>query len=150
MDAAIPTIAGNELDPTGVVGPEGEHELRYRAKLAGTAAADMLKNLPKAPGRRAAMLYISDGYVRSPVDPALADLPRTARQLGVTIFTLNPRALRRVAQPAPNSGSPPISASDREAMLTSLRALTESTGGFAVLTEKDFADAFQRIARAMR
>jgi hypothetical protein len=35
-------------------------------------------------------------------------------------------------------------------MLNSLRALSEPTGGFAVLEKTDFAEAIQRIDRAMR
>jgi hypothetical protein len=35
-------------------------------------------------------------------------------------------------------------------MLNSLRALSEPTGGFAVLENADFAEAMQRIDRAMR
>jgi hypothetical protein len=35
-------------------------------------------------------------------------------------------------------------------MLKSLRAISEPTGGFAVLDEADFADALQRIGRSVR
>lgn len=38
----------------------------------------------------------------------------------------------------------------RAEMLNSLRALSEPTGGFAVLENADFAEAMQRIDRAMR
>jgi VWFA-related protein len=149
FDAAIHKVAGAELNPAEVSGPEGESELQYRAKVAGTAAADMLKMLPTTMGGRAALLYISDGYSRTPVDPAITGLPRTARQLAVTVFALNPHGLRRVPQSAA-SGARPVSEHDRDVMLKSLREIAEPTGGLAVLEEADFADALQRIGHVMR
>jgi len=38
----------------------------------------------------------------------------------------------------------------RASLLNSLRAISEPTGGFAVLDETDFADALQRIDRSVR
>jgi len=35
-------------------------------------------------------------------------------------------------------------------MIKSLRTIAEPTGGFAVISAADFADALQRIERAMR
>jgi hypothetical protein len=134
--------------PTDAVRPEADAELRYRAKVAGTAAADMLNSLPTATFG-AALLYISDGYSRTPVDAAVAGLPRTAQQLEVSIFALNPHAFRPMPQIA--AENPDVPAQDRDVMLKSLRAIAEPTGGFAVLDEvEDFADALQRIGRAMR
>jgi len=149
LDAAIHKVAGNEFNPADAVGPPADAELRYRAKLAGAAAADMLKSLPKASVGRVALLYISDGYARTPVDAAVADIPRIAQRLAVAVFTLNPHALRQVPQ-STAGGRPLISEHDRDVMLQSLRTLAEPTGGFAVLEEADFVDALQRIARAMR
>jgi hypothetical protein len=50
----------------------------------------------------------------------------------------------------PVQGDPALWASYRAALLNSLRAISEPTGGFAVLDEADFADALQRIGRRVR
>jgi hypothetical protein len=147
LDAGIHSVSGAELSPVEAVGPEGEYELRYRAKIAGLVVTDMIKSLPSQIVGRAALLYISDGYSRSPVDPAVAELPQSAQQLAVTVFTLNPSALRpRSAASAARL----VSEHDRDAMLNSLRAIAQPTGGFAVVADADFADALPRIGRAMR
>jgi hypothetical protein len=126
-----------------------DDELRYRAQLAGTAAAEMFNNLPKE-NRPAALLYISDGYTRFPAAASIAALPRIAQQSAVTVFALNPHALRRTPQQvAP--GAPALDSCRRDdVMLKSLRGIAEPTGGFAVLDAADFADALPRIGRAMR
>ena len=148
LDAAIPKLAGAELYPPDAVSPEAVDELRYRANVAGITAVELLSILPKPPVGRPALLYISDGYARTPTDPVVA-FAQMARQLGVTVFALNPHGLRRVPQVTRN-GSPDISAHDRDVMLKSLRAIAEPSGGFAVLGEADFADALQRIGHIMR
>ena len=54
------------------------------------------------------------------------------------------------APAVPVQGDAPLWAFYRAAMLNSLRAMSEPTGGFAVLDEADFADALTRIGRTMR
>jgi hypothetical protein len=145
LDAAIRKVAGNGLTPGDVLGRDADDELRYRAKLAGTAASELLASLTRDASRRAALLYVSDGYDRLPPDATVVDLPRAAKQFAVTVFALNPRGLRNAASTAAMG----LSGSD-DVMLQSLRAIAEPTGGFAVLNETDFTDALQRIERAMR
>jgi hypothetical protein len=109
----------------------------------------MLNALPRERIGRAAMLYISNGYLRIPADATVAGLPRTAQRSAITIFALSPRGLRR-APHVTRSDGPALSAHYRDdAMLNSLRAIAEPTGGSAI-EEADFADALQRIGRAMR
>jgi hypothetical protein len=151
LDAAIPKMSGAGLNPADVVGPEANDEVQYRAKLAGTAAAEMLNARGSGTIGRAAMLYISNGYSLIPADANVAGLARTAQRSAVTVFALNPRGLPRARQ-VTHSGNPALSvpALSDDAMLKSLRAIAEPTGGFAVIEETDFADALQRIGRAMR
>jgi hypothetical protein len=98
FDAAIPKASGNGLIPSDVVRPEMNDEVGYRAKLAGSAAAELLNSLPRGTIGRTALLYVSNGYPRNPVDASVAGLPRIAEQSAITVFALNPRGLRRVAQ----------------------------------------------------
>jgi hypothetical protein len=149
LDASISKASGNELSNGECLGVDMDDEMRYRVQRAGTAAAEMFNSLPKD-SRPAALLYISDGYPRLPVAASIAGLPRIAQQSTITIFALNPHALRRTPQlVAP--GVPALNSCRRDdVMLKSLRAIAEPTGGFAVLDEADFADALPRIARAMR
>jgi len=162
LDAAVSKMAGNELIPSDCLAVEADDEMRYRAELAGTAAAEMLNSLPKETiGRtllpftryavpRAALLYISDGYPRLPAAASITALPRMAQQSVVRVFALNPRGLPRTPGVTP-SGTPALARCYRDdLMMKSLRGIAEPTGGFAVLEEADFADALQRIGRAMR
>jgi hypothetical protein len=149
LDASISKATGAELSNGDCLRGDMDEEIRSRAQLAGTTAAEMLHNLPKD-NRPAALLYISDGYPLLPTAASIAGVPRIAQQSTVTIFALNPHALRPTPQlVAP--GVPALNSCRRDdVMLKSLRALAEPTGGFAVLDEADFADALQRIGRAMR
>jgi hypothetical protein len=97
FDAVLSKVEGNELARGDCLGIDMDDELRYRAQLAGTAAAEMFNNLPKE-NRPAALLYISDGYTRFPAAASIAALPRIAQQSAVTVFALNPHALRRTPQ----------------------------------------------------
>jgi hypothetical protein len=148
LDATLSKVEGNELARGDCLGVDMDDELRYRAQLAGTAAAEMFSNLPKD-NRPAARLYISDGYTRLPAAASIAGLPRIAQQSAVTVSALNPHALRTPQAVAP--GTPTADSCPRDdGMLKSLRAIAEPTGGFAVLDAPDFADALPRIGRAVR
>ena len=149
LDPAIPKVSYGGFELTDGVGSETNDEVRYRAKFAGTAAVEMLNALPRETIGRAAMLYISNGDFLIPADVTVAGLPRTAQRFAITVFALSPRGLRRGHQ-VTRSGAPALSERYRDdAMLNSLRAIAGPTGGFAI-EEADFADALQRIGRAMR
>lgn len=149
LEAEIPKLQYGEFELIDVVGPEANDEVRYRTEFAGTAAAEMLNALPKGTVGRAAMLYISNGDSLSPADAHVAGLPSTAERSAITVFALSPRGLWRAPQ-VTASGGPGLSARYRDdARLNSLRAIAEPTDGFAI-EEADFADALQRIGRAMR
>jgi len=149
LDAAIPRLSYGDLELSDAVGLEANDEVRYRAEFAGTAAVAMLNSLRTRTIGRAAMLYISNGSSLSPADPHVAGLARLAQRSSVIVFALSPRGLWRGPRAAPSEG-PALSARHRAyTMLNSLRAIAEPTGGFAI-EEADFADALQRIRRAMR
>jgi hypothetical protein len=151
LDAAIGRTYGNGLQLAALLwlppAIETQDEVRYRASLAGSAATDML-NTRRSTSRRRAMLYISNGYHVDPPD-ALAGFASAAQRSNVTVFAMNARGLP--GAPAVSvSGDVARWASYRAAMLNSLRAISEPTGGFAVLDEADFANAFLRITLWMR
>jgi hypothetical protein len=148
LDAAIGRVAGNELPPDAILrlppANEIQDELRLRASLAESAAADMLNAGPS--GRRRAMLYVTNGYHLDPPDVRVTGFAGAALRANVTVFALNARGLR--GAPAWSvQGDAARWAGYRAALLNSLRAISEPTGGFAVLDEADFADAMQRIGR---
>ena len=79
----------------------------------------------------------------------VAEFASAAQRANVTVFAMNARGLPS-APALPVQGDAARWASYRAAMLNSLRAISEPTGGFAVLDEADFADALQRIGRSVR
>ena len=74
IDEAIKKTMGGALKPTDIIqGPEGNEgptEVRYRAHVAFSAAADMLENLSKVHNRRKALIYVSNGYDFNPFEKA--------------------------------------------------------------------------------
>jgi len=152
LDAAIGRVAGNGLQPAEILpspANEIQNELRYRASLAGSAATDLLDAGRSLSSRRQAMLYVTNGYHLDPPDMRVAGFASAAQRANVTVFAMNARGLPS-APALPVQSDAALSASYRAAMLNSLRAISEPTGGFAVLDEADFADALQRIGRSVR
>jgi hypothetical protein len=153
LDAAIGRVAGNELPPAAVVrfwpASELQDEVRYRASLAGSAATEILNAGASMSSRRRAMLYLTNGYHLDPPDVRIGGFASAAQRANITVFAINARSLSR-APPVPVQGDAALWASYRAAMLNSLRAISEPTGGFAVLDEADSADALQRIGRIVR
>ena len=99
--------------------------------------------------RHQAMLYITNGYHLEPPDVQVAGFASAAQRANVTVFAMNARGLP--SSPAlPVQGDAALWDSYRAALLKSLRAISEPTGGFAVLDAADFADALQRIGRSVR
>src|SRR4051812_34109440 len=47
LEAAVSRVAGNELVPSDCLAAETDDDMRSRAELAGTAAAEMVNSLPK-------------------------------------------------------------------------------------------------------
>ena len=95
------------------------------------------------------MLYVTNGYHLDPPDVRVAGFASAAQRANVIVFAMNARGLPS-APALPVQGDAALWASYRAAMLNSLRAISEPTGGFAVLDEADFADALQRIGRSVR
>ena len=72
IDEAMKKVMGGALKPTDIIqGPEGQEgptEVRYRAHVAFSSAADLLDNLSKVHNRRKALIYVSNGYDFNPFE----------------------------------------------------------------------------------
>jgi VWFA-related protein len=72
IDEAIKKVMGGALKPTDIIqGPEGQDgptEVRYRAHVAFSAAAELMDNLAKVHNRRKALIYVSNGYDFNPFE----------------------------------------------------------------------------------
>jgi len=72
IDEALRKVMGGALKPTDIIqGPEGQEgptEVRYRAHVAFSAAADLLDSLSKVHNRRKALIYVSNGYDFNPFE----------------------------------------------------------------------------------
>jgi VWFA-related protein len=72
IDEALKKVMGGALKPTDIIqGPEGQEgptEVRYRAHVAFSSAADLLDNLAKVHNRRKALIYVSNGYDFNPFE----------------------------------------------------------------------------------
>ncbi|MFO7692848.1 MAG: VWA domain-containing protein [Vicinamibacterales bacterium] len=72
IDEALKKVMGGALKPTDIIqGPEGQEgptEVRYRAHVAFSSAADLLDDLAKVHNRRKALIYVSNGYDFNPFE----------------------------------------------------------------------------------
>jgi VWFA-related protein len=72
IDEAIKKTMGGALKPTDIIqgaeGNQGPTEVRHRAHVAFSAAADLLDNLSKVHNRRKALIYVSNGYDFNPFE----------------------------------------------------------------------------------
>jgi len=72
IDEALKKVMGGALKPTDVIqGPEGQDgptEVRYRAHVAFSSAAELLESLSKVHNRRKALIYVSNGYDFNPFE----------------------------------------------------------------------------------
>lgn len=92
IDEAIKKISGSGLRPSEIINgadssQEGPVEVRYRAHVAFTTIAEVLKNLEKVTNRRKAVIYVSNGYDFNPYAAARfglgPDSPFLSRQAGL-------------------------------------------------------------------
>jgi VWFA-related protein len=108
IDEAIKKVMGGALKPTDIIqGPEGQDgptEVRYRAHVAFSAAAELMDNLAKVHNRRKALIYVSNGYDFNPFEKSRtgqaeffenragtgSDAPRPANQDDQTSSTSDP------------------------------------------------------------
>ncbi len=70
VDEAAKKIMGGGLKPSEIIqgaeGQEGPSEVRYRAHVAFSTAADLLTQLEKVTNRRKSLIYVSNGYDFNP------------------------------------------------------------------------------------
>jgi VWFA-related protein len=155
LEAAIRNTSGIGLNTVDVLLNLDDaltgREVRYRASVALAAAREMMT--PPAHGRRKAVIYVSNGYSVG-LDAArfldqLSELPRIASRSRITIFAIEPR---RLADAPTRYPSVDAVALDRHWASTrnSLRALSEPTGGFALVDGPELVKGLERISRAMR
>ena len=139
LDAAIARVAGNALPPAAIVPSSSTTgEAEYRTSLALSTATELLNATRSLRKRRAAMLYVSNGYALDFSDARLAAFVSAAQRFRVQVFAMNALGLPGV------STRPGRDDAARAARLDSLRAISEPTGGIAVLNESDFVDALER------
>jgi hypothetical protein len=151
-------------------------EVYYRAAVSMATAWDAVTGLERVQATGKAVIYISSGYgieslpdaslvvsdplplPKSPLhnQPAAADIQQrfaalvtAARRAGVPVFAIDTRRLRIPADVHPVEASPEW-LRYRANTRASLRALSERTGGVAVMEEQDLEAGLATIARTMR
>lgn len=130
LDAAISRMSGSGLRPHESTAAEAADEVRYRFRISIFEAEGMLAESAAWTAPRRVMLYLSDGYNVPGIRDRLAAFVAAARRANVAVFTLNTQAL---PVEAVSSLSPDEAERYAEATRTSLRLMTEGTGGSALL-----------------
>ena len=178
VGAGLGRVTGASLRPTDISralqeNPKGPSEVWYRAAVSISTAYDTLDNFARQPAPRKAVIYVSSGYGvdplpdRSPtvigtkpgvtsgnnisaaqVREYLSELIAQARRSNVTVFAIDPRRLSGSSIVEPGAASVWWQ-NYWSTTRNSLRALSERTGGFAVLEEQDLADGLKRINASM-
>ena len=154
LEAAIGKTSGMGLKAADILDPDAAvtgREMRYRATVALAAARATMT--PPAHGRRKAVIYVSNGYGlglgAARFHDQLSELTRMASRSRITIFAIEPRRLADELTRYPNVDAVAL---DNYWTTTrnSLRALSEPTGGFALLDGPGLVEGLERISRAMR
>ena len=115
-------------------------------------------------GRRKAVVYFSEGINYDVVDPInnkyatdvqheMNDVIAAATRGNVNVYSVDPRGVTTGMEDAIEIGGLPVDNSISPTMLTdemriehdSLRVVADQTGGFAILNQNDFRNAFSRI-----
>jgi VWFA-related protein len=115
-------------------------------------------------GRRKAVVYFSEGLNYNVTDAVnntyagdlqkdVHDMIASATRANVNVYTVDPRGLVTGMEDGIQLGSFPVDGSIKATDLTeelrleqdSLRVVADETGGFPVLNQNDFRNAFQRI-----
>ena len=153
LEGAIQRTSGAGLTPFEILdagqGPGLSAELLYRAKVALSAANEMMKGAPPVDDRPKALIYISSGYdfELSTLRGQVSALTRDAKALRIRIFAVDPRGLGSPPTPGASVGVYALAA--HLAMTRkSLRFIAEQTGGFA--EHDDLGGALNRIGAAVR
>ncbi len=155
LAAAIGKTSGNGLNAADILlNPDAAlagREVRYRATVALAAARETMT--PPPHGRRTAVIYVSNGYSlglgAARFHDQLSELTRSASRSRITIFAIEPR---RLADELTRYANVDAGALDNYWTTTrnSLRALSEPTGGFALVDGPDLVEGLERISSAMR
>lgn len=144
-----------------------EFERQANARQSLNALKNVAEWFSTVRGRRKAILFLSEGIdydisdFRNPGASLINDATRetlaAAARGNVSIYGIDPRGLTNLADQTIEVGSFPDDASlglgnqsiQRELLLSqsSLRQLSDDTGGFAVVSKNDFSTAFDRIVR---
>ncbi len=76
LDEAIKKISGSGLAPKDILdvpeGSQGPPEVRHRAHVAFSTAAEQMRNLEQVHNRRKAFIYVSNGYDLNPFEKTRA------------------------------------------------------------------------------
>ena len=151
-------------------------EVYYRAVVSMATASDAVRGLERVPAIGKAVIYVSSGYGLEPLPDAslevpgplprptsspqhpptvadmqqrFAELVTSARRAAVTVCAIDTRRLRIPANAHPVEDTPEW-LRYRANTRASLRALSERTGGVAVMEEQDLEAGLATIASAMR
>jgi VWFA-related protein len=154
-----------ENDP--IRDPEG-FQRAHNARSALESIRNVAQWLDGVRGRRKAIVLFSEGIDYDINDPftnpdatTIRDSVReaigTATRANVTLYTVDPRGLTNLGDEMMELGAPPEDPTlglDSRGLMNelrlahdSLRVLAEETGGFAVVNQNDFAQAFDRLVR---
>lgn len=149
LEAAIRKTSSNGLRAADILlYPDASKEVRYRASVALAAARETLT--PAAPGRRKAVIYVSNGYSlglgAARFHDRLSELTRLAIRSRITIFAIEPRHLVDARLTGAEAALDAYWTTARN----SLRALSEPTGGFLLVDGPDLVEDLNRINSAMR
>jgi VWFA-related protein len=168
-EQALRDTSTGRRSPGDAVADPDEAERRFNARQSLNAVRGVADWFATVRGRRKAILFVSEGIdydisdFDNPGGSLIMDAARetiaAAARGNVSIYGIDPRGLTNLADETIELGSL-TGAGDislglgdrsiqRELLLSqsSLRQLSDDTGGFAVVNANDFATAFERIVR---
>jgi hypothetical protein len=137
LDNEAKKLTGSALKPADIQAAPSDMEQRYRAGVAQTRVRELIATAGDLSNRRIALIYISNGYASgTPPDLGGSHIP---------VYALDPRFLEGDLNEL-RAEWPAYWAATR----SSLRALAQSSGGFAQEENQSVAGALELVGQVMR
>lgn len=139
VESEAKKLTGSALKPEDIRAAGSDMEVQYRAGVAQTRVRELIATAGDLTNRQIALIYISNGYA-SGTPPDLGG--------SLAVFAIDPRLFLGV-----EVGQDPIRTEWPDywdATRNSLRALAQSSGGFAQEENQSLAAALELIGQIMR
>jgi hypothetical protein len=142
-------VSGAALAPKDVIGvARMNREVQLREDMAVNAVFGILDAVHEEHGRRRVLVVISNGWPSGSEGQTVQVMTSLAKAQVIPVITIDPQQFVPVKQPI--AAVDPEVAALRATMTASLRAVSERTGGLALLESRNITEVVRRARTVVR